>query len=128
MSDRIVIMRDGAIEQVGTPKELYERPINQFTAGFLGKSNFIQHNGKTFALRPEKIDLRASASQPDARLSGTVRSVTYFGSMQRVIVDASDGTEIEVDIDVWRNSETLREGDAVDLLWTDDAAVELQMG
>ncbi|WP_299882444.1 ABC transporter ATP-binding protein [uncultured Sulfitobacter sp.] len=128
MSDRIVIMRDGAIEQVGTPKELYERPINQFTAGFLGKSNFIQHNGKTFALRPEKIDLRASASHPDARLSGTVRSVTYFGSMQRVIVDASDGTEIEVDIDVWRNSETLREGDAVDLLWTDDAAVELQMG
>ncbi len=128
MSDRIVIMRDGAIEQVGTPKELYERPINQFTAGFLGKSNFIQHNGKTFALRPEKIDLRASASQLDARLSGTVRSVTYFGSMQRVIVDASDGTEIEVDIDVWRNSETLGEGDAVDLLWTDDAAVELQMG
>jgi putative spermidine/putrescine transport system ATP-binding protein len=128
MSDRIVIMRDGAIEQVGTPKELYERPINQFTASFLGKSNFIQHNGKTCALRPEKIDLRAGSGHKDARMSGTVRSVSYFGSMQRVIVDAADGTEIEVDIDVWRNKEALSDGDVVDLLWTDDAAVELQTG
>ena len=61
-------------------------------------------------------------------MNGTVRSVTYFGSMQRVIVDASDGTEIEVDMDVWRNRETLNQGDAVDLFWKDDAAVELQAG
>ncbi|MFV2054070.1 ABC transporter ATP-binding protein [Aliiroseovarius sp. YM-037] len=128
MSDRIVIMRDGAIEQVGTPKDLYERPINRFTASFLGKSNFIQQNGKTCALRPEKIDLRLGSGHADARLGGTVRSVTYFGSMQRVIVDAADGTEIEVDIDVWRNNETLSAGDAVNLLWTDEAAVELMTG
>ena len=38
MSDRIVIMRDGAIEQVGTPSELYEKPINEFAADFLGKT------------------------------------------------------------------------------------------
>lgn len=128
MSDRIVIMRNGAIEQVGSPQELYERPVNQFTASFLGKSNFIQQGGKTCALRPEKIDLRKGAGHAEARMNGTVRSVTYFGSMQRVIVDASDGTEIEVDIDVWRNNDTLNEGDAVGLLWTDDAAVELQAG
>ena len=128
MSDRIVIMRDGAIEQVGTPKELYERPNSEFTASFLGKSNFIRSDGKTYALRPEKIDLRVGAGEADARMSGTVRSITYFGSMQRVIVDTSDGTEIEVDIDVWRNNEALSEGDAVDLLWTDEAAVELQTG
>ncbi|MGB7243240.1 MAG: ABC transporter ATP-binding protein [Sulfitobacter sp.] len=128
MSDRIVIMRDGAIEQVGTPKELYERPNSEFTASFLGKSNFIQQNGKTCALRPEKIDLRAGSGHPEARMGGRVRSVTYFGSMQRVIVDASDGNEIEVDIDVWRNSETLNAGDAVDLLWNDEAAVELLKG
>ena len=75
-----------------------------------------------------KIDLAVGTGHKDARMSGTIRSVTYFGSMQRVIVDASDGTEIEVDIDVWRNAERLGEGDAVDLLWTDAAAVELQMG
>lgn len=128
MSDRIVIMRDGAIEQVGTPKELYERPINAFTASFLGKSNFIQQNGRQHALRPEKIDLRTGTGHPDARMTGTVRSITYFGSMQRVIVDAQDGTEIEVDIDVWRNDETFSAGDAVSLLWKDEATVELQSG
>ena len=128
MSDRIVIMRDGAIEQVGTPKELYERPNNPFTASFLGKSNFIQQGGKTFALRPEKIDLSPGTGHPDARMTGTIRSVTYFGSMQRIIVDASAGTEIEVDIDVWRNQSTLSAGDPVDLLWQDAAPVELQAG
>ncbi len=126
MSDRIVIMRDGAIEQVGTPKELYERPATKFAASFLGKSNFIQQSGKTYALRPEKIDLRAGTGGPDARSSGIIRSITYFGSMQRIIVDTKDGDEIEVDIDVWRNQEALSTGASVDLLWQDAAAVELK--
>ncbi len=128
MSDRIVIMRDGAIEQVGTPKELYERPVNQFTAGFLGKSNFIHKDGKAYALRPEKIDLRPGNGHADARMSGAIRTITYFGSMQRIIVDTDEGTEIEVDIDVWRNGSDLTTGDRVDLLWKDTAAVELQSG
>lgn len=125
MSDRIVIMRDGAVEQTGTPNELYERPVNRFTAGFLGKSNFIEQHGKTYALRPEKIDLRKGSGHGQARISGTVKSVTYFGSIRRVIVDADEGNKIEVDIDVWRNQEKLDAGDVVDLLWTDDATVEL---
>lgn len=128
MSDRIVIMRDGAIEQVGTPKELYERPINQFTASFLGKSNFIHQNGKVFALRPEKIDLMPGNENAEARMRGAIRSITYFGSMQRIIVDTDEGAEIEVDIDVWRNASDLAEGLRVDLLWKDSAAVELQTG
>ncbi len=128
MSDRIVIMRDGAIEQVGTPKELYERPINQFTASFLGKSNFIHQNGKVFALRPEKIDLMPGNENTEARMRGAIRSITYFGSMQRIIVDTDEGAEIEVDIDVWRNASDLTEGVRVDLLWKDSAAVELQTG
>ena len=125
MSDRIVIMRDGAIEQVGTPNELYERPATKFAASFLGKSNFIRQGGKTFALRPEKIDLRTDHGG-GARTSGRIQSITYFGSMQRIIVDTEQGDEIEVDIDVWRNQETLSEGAAVDLLWQDAAAVELK--
>ena len=128
MSDRIVIMRDGAIEQVGTPKELYERPKNKFTASFLGKSNFIHHNDKVYALRPEKIDLIVGVDHQDARMNGTVSSITYFGSMQRVIVDTKEGQKIEIDIDVWRNANEVKLGDAVDLLWADEAAVELQMG
>lgn len=128
MSDRIMIMSDGATEQVGTPKELYERPINRFTASFLGKSNFIERDGKTCALRPEKIDLQAGTGHPESRMCGTIRTVTYFGSMQRIIVDTKIGEEIEVDIDAWRNQQALNPGDAVDLLWNDAAAVELQTG
>ena len=41
MSDRIAVMKDGVIEQVATPRELYERPLNAFVAGFIGTSNVI---------------------------------------------------------------------------------------
>jgi putative spermidine/putrescine transport system ATP-binding protein len=42
MADRIVIMRDGRIEQVGAPAEIYQRPVSRFVAGFLGASNFLR--------------------------------------------------------------------------------------
>jgi len=42
MSDRIVIMNQGKIEQVGTSDEIYEKPINKFVAGFVGESNFVE--------------------------------------------------------------------------------------
>jgi spermidine/putrescine ABC transporter ATP-binding subunit len=42
MSDRIVILNEGKIEQVGPPDEIYENPINKFVAGFIGESNFIE--------------------------------------------------------------------------------------
>lgn len=41
MSDRIIVMNKGAVEQIGTPKDLYERPANHFVAGFIGESNFL---------------------------------------------------------------------------------------
>ena len=42
MSDVIVVMRDGLIQQMGVPTELYERPVNRFVAGFIGSSNFVE--------------------------------------------------------------------------------------
>lgn len=125
MSDRIVIMRDGRIEQVGTPKELYERPAKSFAAGFLGKSNFIRQGGALYALRPEKIDIRAGRGGRGARRKGTIRTITYLGSTQRIIVDTTEDEALEVDIDVWRNRQPLDEGQSVELLWKDSAAVRL---
>ncbi|AAV95947.1 ABC transporter ATP-binding protein [Ruegeria pomeroyi] len=126
MSDRIVIMRDGAIEQVGSPQELYERPATRFAASFLGKSNFVQQNGQTYALRPEKIDIHLGTGHPQARRKGTITSITYFGSMQRIIVETTEAEQIEVDIDVWRNQQPLHEGETVELSWQDAAAVDLK--
>src|SRR4029077_18442006 len=42
ISDRIIVMRDGAIEQVGTPAEIYDRPRNTFVADFVGSANLIR--------------------------------------------------------------------------------------
>ena len=42
MSDRLVVMRDGRIEQLGTPRELYEQPLTRFVAGFIGTSNILR--------------------------------------------------------------------------------------
>ncbi len=127
MSDRVVIMRDGAIEQVGSPYELYEHPTTKFAASFLGKSNFLQRPDGLYALRPEKIDICGvdSAGVGPIRLTGNISSVTYFGSMQRVIVNVVDGDPIEVDVDSWRNKQPLTEGMKVNLSWQKGAAVKL---
>jgi ABC-type Fe3+/spermidine/putrescine transport system ATPase subunit len=126
MSDRVVIMRDGAIEQVGSPKELYEKPESEFSAAFLGKSNFLRLEDGTYALRPEKIDIAEAGTGTAPRMGGTVRSVTYFGSMQRVMVETDEAGELEVDVDNWRNPTPLSAGQNVDLMWEDHAAVLLQ--
>ena len=53
MADRIAVMRDGRIEQVGTPKELYDRPANRFVASFLGETNLL--NGTVTEVRDDTI-------------------------------------------------------------------------
>ena len=57
MSDRIAVFNDGRIEQVSPPQELYERPRNEFVAGFVGVSNVIERDGKRLTIRPEKVQL-----------------------------------------------------------------------
>jgi putative spermidine/putrescine transport system ATP-binding protein len=124
MSDRIVIMRNGRIEQVGTPSDLYQHPRTEFAASFLGKSNFLRQNGAVYALRPEKIDLTPAGSAP-ARLRGQVRDMAYFGAVLKYQVTIPGGDEIEVDVDAWRGGDPLPPGTEVDLNWTDAAAVRL---
>jgi putative spermidine/putrescine transport system ATP-binding protein len=104
LADRLVVMSQGVIQQIGTPTELYERPANAFVADFIGKSNFLKGRlgpdgrfvtdsglelkvaeGDTastlLAVRPEKIQLGAAAMGLDNRLQGTVELVTYLGSL-----------------------------------------------
>jgi putative spermidine/putrescine transport system ATP-binding protein len=52
MSDRIAVFSDGRIEQVGTPGEIYERPSNDFVAGFVGTSNIVERSGERYTIRP----------------------------------------------------------------------------
>ena len=89
LADKIVILRDGQIEQVGSPMELYNNPANQFVAGFLGSPamNFLKHaplqmpvNG-TLGIRPEHLKLVKSG-----RLKGTVTHVERLGGDTNLLV------------------------------------------
>ncbi len=57
LSDKIVVMDRGNIVQVGTPREVYFYPVNEYVASFIGKSNLIEEDGKIYIIRPEDIKM-----------------------------------------------------------------------
>jgi putative spermidine/putrescine transport system ATP-binding protein len=99
MSDRIAVLSNGRIEQIGTPLEVYERPQTDFVAGFIGISNLIERDGRHMTIRPEKIRLLAEGEEPPpgARVeTGRIRDVVYVGVLTRYIVDLDAGGELVV--------------------------------
>jgi putative spermidine/putrescine transport system ATP-binding protein len=107
MSDRIAVLRDGRIEQVGAPAEVYERPANPFVAGFVGTSNVLAGQAAaelvgeagTFTVRPEKIHLLDPGAEVPAghcQAAGTVRDVAYAGPVTRLTVGLEVGGELVV--------------------------------
>jgi putative spermidine/putrescine transport system ATP-binding protein len=107
MSDRMAVMNEGRIEQVGTPADVYEQPSSRFVAGFVGVSNILAGEAArrvtgddgSFTVRPEKIHLVAvDEAVPAGRCSvmGTVRDVVYVGANTRYLVDIEGGGELMV--------------------------------
>ena len=99
MSDRIAILNDGQIEQVGDPITLYERPVTDFVAGFVGVSNLIERDGRHVTIRPEKIQLLAEDEPTPAELhveGGVIRDVVYVGVLTRYVIDLDAGGELVV--------------------------------
>lgn len=127
MSDRIVILNQGRIVQMGTPSELYEHPNSRFAASFLGKSNFITRQGRVYALRPEKIDVHSKGKGRGGNaVTGRIETVTYMGSQIKLTVAASGQEDLEVHVDAWRNRMAFMEGQEVDLSWSREAAVAVE--
>ncbi|OZG75248.1 ABC transporter ATP-binding protein [Hahella sp. CCB-MM4] len=103
MADRIVVMRQGVIEQMGTPLELYERPANRFVAGFIGSPtmNFVpvkmkhQNNGESVVTLPWSQDIRlgtwSASVNKDERLELGIRP-------QGVLLDDSSPYRMQVDV------------------------------
>lgn len=137
IADRIVVMNNGKIEQLGTPQEVYHRPETRFVAEFIGKMNFIRGIntggiihllGQTYnfpentvtregeltcAIRPERINLvTASGSLP----RGIIESVTYLGSIRiySVSVDVN-GKLQELKVQTPVSQESWNVGDSVHL-------------
>lgn len=112
MSDTVVVMNHGNIQQIGTPVDIYNEPQNAFVADFIGESNIlpgimrkdrlVEISGREFVcvdadfgentpvdvvIRPEDITL---AAPEDAQISGVVTSVTFKGVHYEMVVEAYD--------------------------------------
>jgi putative spermidine/putrescine transport system ATP-binding protein len=131
MSDRIAVFSQGKIEQIGSPAEIYERPITAFVAGFVGTSNIISGasaqqlagSPTPFAVRPEKIHLSTpDTPTPDGACSidGTVRDVIYLGMHTRYLVELDDGgdlTVVQQNLEATSMSVLSAKGRRVKLIW-----------
>ncbi len=98
MSDRIAVFNDGRIEQVSPPEELYEQPVNEFVAGFVGVSNLIERDGEQLTIRPEKIQLLEPGAAADGLHSerGRVTEVAYAGMVTRYTVALDAGGALQL--------------------------------
>ncbi len=93
MSDRLAVFRDGHIEQVGRPSDVYEHPATEFVASFVGTSNVIETPRGRAVLRPEKLELTTGPARAGrSSAPGRVLDVAYLGMITRYTVELADGT------------------------------------
>lgn len=130
MADRIVVMNRGAVEQVGTPHDIYLRPGSPFVARFVGQMNFLPAVAAgagraalggvelrvpaadglapgtpvTLAIRPEEILVGDAAAGAENRVEGRVRAVRFLGPFTRVTLALPDTAETALECDVSANA------------------------
>ena len=128
MSDKIVVMKNGEIQQVGTPQDIYNEPANRYVANFIGESNIIpavmlledykvRFDDITFdcvdfgfkenepvdvVIRPEDIDI---VDVKDGKMTGEVLSVLFKGVHYEIMVETVPGTSVTVNMRVIRNQD-----------------------
>jgi ABC-type Fe3+/spermidine/putrescine transport system ATPase subunit len=112
LSDRLGVMNQGRLEQVGTPEQVYLQPSTRFVASFLGAVNWISGVG----VRPEalRIARQPSSDGPRSRLATIVHS-TFLGNCVQVQTRLSDGESAVVETS--RLGETFASGESVHLWW-----------
>jgi iron(III) transport system ATP-binding protein len=112
MADRIVVMKNGRVQQIGTPQDIYRAPCNDFVADFIGRGNLLEatlqeqgdfkfgtvtlrcdsavpgHTGQRFYVRPEDICLHSITDRPENSFTATVRKTEFMGSSYLVTLDA----------------------------------------
>ena len=147
LSDRILVMNHGKIEQIGSPEEIYFRPKSKFVADFIGRSNFVDCTvlqageagvsvdmlGKEVLLPVSDGSRPAAGSQvccivrPESlligatgTLQGVVQTSTFMGSMQEYFVDVNGTVFIIEDYDFMQNG-VFAEGQTVGLSWKKDS-------
>ena len=147
MSDKIVVMKGGEIQQVGTPEEIYNEPANVYVANFIGESNIIsgrmledykvRFDDVTFdcvdfgfrkdepvdvVLRPEDIDI---VDVKDGKLTGEVQSVLFKGVHYEIVVETVPGTSVTVNMRVVHNRDVTSE-DGTEKISASDFYVDVE--
>ena len=131
MSDRLAVFREGRVEQVGPPAEVYERPATPFVADFVGISNLVEGAAAAaltgspapFTVRPEKIrilDPGSPAPEGSCSARGRIREVVYLGSHTRYTVALDPGallTVVEPNRDATAQDAQAARGRDVVLAW-----------
>ena len=131
MSDKIVVMKSGEIQQIGTPQEIYNEPANRYVANFIGESNILQgvmvddykvrfdditfdcvdYGFKTnepvdVVIRPEDIDI---VNVKEGKMTGEVLSVLFKGVHYEIMVETVPGTSVTVNMRVIKNHDVTSE-------------------
>ena len=120
MSDRIAVIHDGKVAQIGTPEEIYERPASRFVADFVGESAFLPvqikegaawygqqqlrlpgglqpNHSVSLMLRPERLRFDPDAADPDInRFTGTLDKLIYQGDSALMLITLADGSAISM--------------------------------
>jgi len=133
MADRVAIFNEGRLVQIGTPRDIYERPETRFVADFVGSSNVLDPDFSDLygglrawtSLRPEKISLSHAGHRPEGqrRAEGIVTAVQYQGAITRVTVNVG-GTPLDVAVPA--GSLAAQTGERVTLSWRPDALHALE--
>jgi len=125
MSDRLAVMSNGRVEQIGTPSQIYEEPTTTYVADFLGVSNLMDARAEgtdgdgrcrvrlgefelvagqgdagargdaKIVIRPERVRLEAQGTTGENRVPGMVERVVYVGSIMQVIVHLAPGGTLQ---------------------------------
>jgi len=99
LGDRIAVLNEGKIQQIGTPDQIYHHPANTFVATFVGRANVLRGKtaralgagpGELLVVRPERLLLA------DAGVPGVVRERRYTGAAAFYLVETEPGDRLEV--------------------------------
>ena len=96
MSDKIVVINEGEIMQIGAPEEVYKNPANNFTADFIGAINIVEVNNKIKIVRPE--DILISDKKLEDYKKCVVKDLEFRGAFYRLTIKTEADKEITVDI------------------------------
>jgi len=104
VADQLVVMRAGRVQQAGTPKAVYEEPVNPFVMQFIGGANEVRVSStEMYYIRPR--DLRIACRRSENAFSGTVDRIVDLGDRTQYEVRLSDGQHVIADLDAARARE-----------------------